>query len=64
MKKQTFIAVIVPVLFAVILGTGCSRESMTLQERLATLPADTLFRIDADTSFSEAWEIRRQAGGG
>jgi len=58
MKKQTFIAVIVPVLFAVILGTGCSRESMTLQERLATLPADTLFRIDADTSFSEAWEIR------
>lgn len=43
---------------AAILATGCSRKTMTLEERLASLPADTLFRIKADTSFSEAWEIR------
>ncbi|HOE25921.1 MAG TPA: S28 family serine protease, partial [Bacteroidales bacterium] len=43
---------------AAILTTGCSKKIMTLEERLASLPADTLFRIKADTSFSEAWEIR------
>ena len=43
---------------AAILATGCSDKIMTLEERLASLPADTLFRIKADTSFSEAWEIR------
>ena len=43
---------------AVILATGCSDRIMTLEERLASLPADTLFRIKTDTTFSEAWEIR------
>ena len=43
---------------AAILTTGCSKKIMTLEERLASLPADTLFRIKADTTFSEAWEIR------
>lgn len=43
---------------ASLLAAGCSNKSMTLEERLATLPADTLFRIEADSSFSEAWEIR------
>ncbi len=44
--------------FASLLAAGCSNKSMTLEERLATLPADTLFSIGCDTSFSEAWEIR------
>lgn len=43
---------------ASIFAAGCSDKSMTLGERLSTLEADTLFRIDADTMFSEAWEIR------
>lgn len=43
---------------AALLATGCADKSMTLEERLATLQADTLFRIEADTMFSEAWEIR------
>jgi hypothetical protein len=37
---------------------GCSGKTMTLEERLATLPADTLFTIQADSTFSGAWEIR------
>ncbi len=37
---------------------GCGQKTMTLEERLATLPADTIFRIKADTTFREAWEIR------
>lgn len=41
-----------------LLISGCTGGSMTLEERLATLPADTLFKIKADTTFSEAWEIR------
>jgi hypothetical protein len=43
---------------ASLFATGCADKSMTLEERLSTLEADTLFRIDADTTFSEAWEIR------
>lgn len=43
---------------AALLATACANNSMTLEERLATLQADTLFRIEADTMFSEAWEIR------
>jgi len=41
-----------------LLAAGCSQKILTLEERLATLPADTLFRIEADSVFSEAWEIR------
>ncbi len=43
---------------AALMAAGCAQKSMTLEERLATLPADTLFRIEADSVFSEAWEIR------
>ncbi len=43
---------------ASLLAAGCTQKSMTLEERLATLPADTLFRIKADSMYSEAWEIR------
>lgn len=43
---------------AALLAAGCSKRILTLEERLATLPADTLFRIEADSVFSEAWEIR------
>ena len=43
---------------AALMAAGCAEKSMTLEERLATLPADTLFRIEADSVFSEAWEIR------
>lgn len=49
---------LVIIAFAALLFSGCSDKTMTLEERLATLPADTIFRIEADTSFSEAWEIR------
>lgn len=53
MKFRVFIAAV-----AAMLASGCADKSMTLEERLATLQADTLFRIEADTMFSEAWEIR------
>lgn len=53
MKLRLFIAAV-----AALLATGCADKSMTLEERLATIQADTLFRIEADTMFSEAWEIR------
>ncbi|NLD62536.1 MAG: peptidase [Bacteroidales bacterium] len=46
------------VALAALMAAGCANKTMTLEERLATLPADTLFRINADSAFSEAWEIR------
>ena len=52
-KANLFVLIV-----AAILTTGCSDKTMTLEECLASLPADTLFRINADSSFSEAWEIR------
>lgn len=54
MFKTTLITLV----FAALIVSGCSTRTMTLTERLATLPADTVFRIEADTSFIEAWEIR------
>jgi len=54
MYKMRFFVIAVAVVFV----TGCSNKTMTLEERLATLPADTIFRIEADSAFTEAWEIR------
>ena len=53
MKFRIYISVV-----AAMLAAGCADKGMTLEERLATIQADTLFRIEADTMFSEAWEIR------
>lgn len=36
---------------------SCGKKTMTLEERLATLPNATVVRIDNDTLFSEAYEI-------
>lgn len=40
-----------------ILFAGCKQKTMTLEERLASLPADTIIKIDADSMFLEAYEI-------
>ena len=53
MKFRIYISVV-----AAMLAAGCADKGMTIEERLATIQADTLFRIEADTMFSEAWEIR------
>lgn len=49
---------LISIAFAALIISGCSQRTMTLEERLASLPADTIFRIESDTTFSEAWEIR------
>ncbi len=53
MKFRIYISVV-----AAMLAAGCADKGMTIEERLDTIQADTLFRIEADTMFSEAWEIR------
>lgn len=47
------------VLFSVLafLVSGCGQPGMTMEERLATLPATRVEKIDADSMFTEAWEI-------
>ena len=40
-----------------ILFAGCKQKTMTLEERLASLPADTIIKIEADSMFQEAYEI-------
>lgn len=50
--RNIFIAV------ALLTAAGCATAPMTIEERLATLPADTLFSIEADSLYSGAWEIR------
>jgi hypothetical protein len=37
---------------------ACSQKTMTLEERLATLPADTIMEIKADSMFKKAYDIR------
>lgn len=56
MLKGRFLIIAVTCLLA----AGCSDKTMTIEERLATLPADTIFSIEADSVFTGAWEIRLQ----
>lgn len=57
MKRK--ILFITPGLFAFIFAfTACGQKVMTLEERLATLPATSVRRIEGDTSFKEVYEIR------
>ena len=45
------------VLSLLIVVTGCSPKTMTLEERLATLPATKVEKIASDSMFSSAYEI-------
>jgi hypothetical protein len=38
--------------------TACGHSTMTLEERLATLPVDTIIEIKADSMFKKAYDIR------
>ena len=42
---------------AAVMQTACGTVTMTLSERLATLPGATVTKIDNDTLFKEAYEI-------
>lgn len=53
LKARLFIIAV-----ACVLGSGCSNKLMTIEERLATITADTIFSIEADSVYSGAWEIR------
>lgn len=53
MRKNIFFV------FSIAIATlaSCGNNSMTLEERLATLPGATVTKIDNDTLFKEAYEI-------
>jgi hypothetical protein len=46
---------LVPVIL--IIATACDSGKMTLSERLSTLPAEEVVKIEADSMFSEAYEL-------
>ncbi|MCU0379358.1 MAG: aminopeptidase [Bacteroidales bacterium] len=43
--------------FILFLLSGCAQKTMTLEERLATLPAESIKEIEADSMFHKAYEI-------
>jgi len=47
----------IPVIIIALMVTGCRVEKMTLEERLANLPASKIEKIKGDTLFSQSYEL-------